>query len=397
MEHPVYQSQKMGCGYAAVKMMIIHHSKDDGYRYLPEPCADLKAPSLDDLINYAGESGLHLRAYRIDDPLNYFLKEAPYPQLVLVNEDGLSHLLYLRRVEPNKKEAVLFDPARGKRRMSLQGFLSIYAGISLEATGYLKAPAPKKPPRVRGILGNALAILAQSLSFILLFLGFYFVNGEREYPWALSFFLLFALSIPLQRLLLRKQMEQFDRRYLRKLDKIDISARKEAYANYLSYKGHIFKRAPNVAASFLLLGGFFLLLALNDVYMGFSILFLCLAYLFERRFIRPKLEKKKAELASLENELYRSVRTNPLAHEISQKAYRLSDAYALESAVFLFLSICLALASSLLNGVVELNYLLFCLMGMGLLREQLEKLSESLSPSTEYQLKHAYFLQHFAC
>ena len=110
--------------------MLWHYSKRKEYRYLDEPNCFDKAPSLSELIRYASQHGLKLRAYQYKNCCD-IKNNKVYPILVLLKEDGLSHLAYLERRVGHR--FILLDPARGKRSIRDLEFYNIFTGVFLQS------------------------------------------------------------------------------------------------------------------------------------------------------------------------------------------------------------------------------------------------------------------------
>jgi hypothetical protein len=71
-------------------MLLAHVYKRKEFAYLPEPPCYGVAPSLKEVIAYAGKHGLTLRGYKVSEKARFVLPKKK-PVLALIEEDGLSH------------------------------------------------------------------------------------------------------------------------------------------------------------------------------------------------------------------------------------------------------------------------------------------------------------------
>ena len=123
----VCQIQDKGCGYAAVKGLLVYLGLGEGYAYAYEPKAD-KAPSLKEVISYARGLGLGLEGYTCLGSDEAFA-ENELPVLALVEEGGEEHLVGIyKRLGTHY---LIADPMVGYRHIPIYSFQRKWTGIYL--------------------------------------------------------------------------------------------------------------------------------------------------------------------------------------------------------------------------------------------------------------------------
>ena len=144
MDNVAYQTTDHGCGFAAIKTLLILLSGDKRYRYASEPLVS-DAPNLAELLDYARGYGLALEGYAVTDK-DSFLSAVKPPVLLLLREDGALHAVVLSKIRGRK--ARLLDPGRGARSVDLATLSALMEGIYLKPIGFLGegTPAKKSPP-----------------------------------------------------------------------------------------------------------------------------------------------------------------------------------------------------------------------------------------------------------
>ena len=130
------QTEEAECGLACLAMVATHHGlKTDLPTLRKRFSLSLKGATMMDLTRMAGQLQLTPRALRAE------LEHLPQLQLPCVLHWDLNHFVVLVALRGSK--AVLHDPARGIRRLSLPELSKHFTGVVLELT-----PTPEFRPRV---------------------------------------------------------------------------------------------------------------------------------------------------------------------------------------------------------------------------------------------------------
>jgi ATP-binding cassette subfamily B protein RaxB len=130
------QTEEAECGLACLAMVASHHGlKTDLPTLRKRFSLSLKGATMMDLTRIAGQLQLTPRALRAE------LEHLPQLQLPCVLHWDLNHFVVLVALRGGK--AVLHDPARGIRRLSLTELSKHFTGVVLELT-----PTPEFRPRV---------------------------------------------------------------------------------------------------------------------------------------------------------------------------------------------------------------------------------------------------------
>lgn len=394
-DYQFFQVSENGCGYAAVKMLIAHEAKTSRYRYLPEPKVEEKAPALSDLIKYAGQHGLELKAYRLPSP-SQISQNHEFPLLCLLRENGLLHLVYLRSHRFGRYQ--ILDPAQGKRSLKEGEFLRLFTGVILQAASYKPRGNPPKPPSFGVGAERIAAGLVQSLSLVVIFIGFYFVDSEIKYPLA---FVLLAAYVGLQaisQVLTLRAMRRFDVRYLDGVARVPIGDRSLGYRHYLSFKAMIISRFSSFATTVLDLLVLTAMFASSDPYLGMALSGLYLLLLADVIFCSSTRRGRLADIDRMEKEVLGEIppsgkSTNLFA--LSEAGTRYAMGLNVRKGIYAAVELALAFLVTYFSKQFSLNHLLFCFMGLNALGEEADRLGGAIFQNEEYRKEEAYFLGHF--
>ena len=363
----VYQAQKKGCGFASVKMALCHASRRRDFAYAPERIIQGDAPSFAELITYAAKMGLQLLAFRCEK--ESLLKNEDYPLLLSVEENGLTHMVFLKE-EDLLGRFVVYDPSCGKRVFKKQELVEIFDGRYM-ALGEYKNVAPRfsrpKPFPNKSVFLSCLFSLSPiaSLSAGILLLGY---SGENMFI-ALPCFAFSLITLSLSRMFTSKQMERFDEQYLEMVDDDNLPTREERFVHYHRYKAAALSSLSRLLVSLLEVAAALAFFAFRDpllaFMMGTGLLLVTLEHLLddekearrkdaveklEYRYIHHRLrqEERLAILSTLSKESGRYFRslifreTLIIASAIALSAIAISissEQFALEQFLFYSLAI----------------------------------------------------------
>ena len=133
---PLLQAEAAECGLACLAMVAGHHGLRTDLPTLRQRFAlSLKGSTVADLVRMAGALQLNARAVRAE------MEHLPQLQLPCVLHWDLNHFVVLADLRHGK--AVIHDPARGVRHMTMDDVSKHFTGVVLELT-----PAAEFQPRV---------------------------------------------------------------------------------------------------------------------------------------------------------------------------------------------------------------------------------------------------------
>ncbi len=165
------QTEGAECGLACLAMVASHFGANLD---LPQARArfsvSLKGATMADLVRMAGTLGLTARALRAEP------EQLSQLQLPAILHWDFNHFVVLAEVRGD--EAVLHDPAHGRRRVSLAELSRHFTGVALELRpGAAFAPiAPKPPLRWRDLFGHVVGLKRSLAQILMLALGLELLN-----------------------------------------------------------------------------------------------------------------------------------------------------------------------------------------------------------------------------
>ncbi len=392
----ISQAQERGCGYAVVKMALVHCSRRRDFAYAPEPLAVIRSPSFADLVSYAQKNGLRLGCYKIRDRRD-LLNNKDYPLMVSIEEAGVSHLVYLLKHRGHK--FIFIDPARGKRAMKDEEFVAIFTGQYLKEEEYRECGVHYARPEPIPQTNRALLGLCSFAIQIFILLTMLFFGNGADYLFPLGFLLAAASFMIAQRGMLSSTMKQFDKAYLARVDDDDYRVRTRNLVHYHSYKAAAFASMPSLAANFGTLATGSLILTLNDRYMGLCICAIYLLAMIEHLFLIPRYERRKVELEEKEAR-YQSVsivkkKRAALLQDLTSDAYHLADYLSVRGLIIAGICIGLALFILYRNGDFVLNRFLFTAFAFFFIFHQVDALSKAGDLLATKRREEPYFALHF--
>ena len=260
----VFQSQAKGCGYAAIKMALIHASGREDFAYAPEPRIVSRAPSIADLVIYGERYGLCLEAYRVADPYE-LERNTEFPLLLVIKENRLTHMVYL--IRRTRRHYIVLDPAKGRRRLPLEKLHSLFTGAFLCERGYYeKVPLFKKKEPI----SRRAKVLDAGLSFapsLFLVAGLFCLDFAPLWV-GMALLGLGVTSLVAAKILKLHEFKQFDRRYGNRLLVDDEKDRTMLYTHFCAYKGLAFSTLGGFLTSFLEIASVFAMFLYRDFISG---------------------------------------------------------------------------------------------------------------------------------
>jgi ATP-binding cassette, subfamily B, bacterial CvaB/MchF/RaxB len=166
----VLQSEAAECGLACLAMVAAHAGLHTDLPTLRQRFSlSLKGVTLADLVRMAGQLGLQSR------PLRAEMEHLSELQLPCVLHWDLNHFVVLTEVKGDR--AVVHDPARGVRRLSLEAVSKHFTGVVLELSpaADFQLRVEKQTVSIRQLLGRVTGLrrsLAQIFALALALEGF---------------------------------------------------------------------------------------------------------------------------------------------------------------------------------------------------------------------------------
>ncbi len=399
MENISFQTQDKGCGFASVRTALAALSKKRRYLYAPEPRIGLQAPTLAEIMAYAGDYGLTLAPFRAKSP-EEILPNRNFPLLINLLEDGHLHMVVLQR--KRGRRFLLLDPIRGRRVLSGSELVALFEGSYLSVEGFQEKGEglPKaKPCFNRG--HTALAILLSLFPAPLLLLGFVFLNDGSSSK-SLSFlmaagvaFLLSGLG-KLHRLYLSRE---FDAHYSPHLLHPSPKRRQELYLHYHAYKRLRFASIPGgvfLVAEVISLVVFF---CLSDWTLGLAIMSASLLIMIDFLVEYPFIEARERRVEEAERLfLSENGNTQQIAGDLSRLLHlgaTHGDHLCIRDFVLTAVMVGLGITFALSSGPFSLTRLIFYVLSLLFIAREVDKTLVFFSKSEQRAKEEAYFRGHF--
>jgi ATP-binding cassette, subfamily B, bacterial CvaB/MchF/RaxB len=160
------QTEAAECGLACLAMVAAHYGHRSDLPTLRQRFSlSLKGATLADLVRMAGQLQLNARALRAE------MEHLPDLQMPCVLHWDLNHFVVLKEVR--RGVAVIHDPARGVRRMSLARVSRHFTGVVLELTPQLdfQPRTERQAVTLRHLLGRVTGLKRSLLQILTLALA----------------------------------------------------------------------------------------------------------------------------------------------------------------------------------------------------------------------------------
>ena len=392
----IYQAQEKGCGYAAIKNLLAYN----GFAHaesLAEPPIEDKAPSLGELIAFAGNFGLTLSGYKFLEPGALSTCDS-FPLLLMLEEEGNSHLVMAKKKK--KDRYLILDPASGESWQKEEDLLPKFSGVYLRQLSYEskqekgEAVTPLKRPLIAYVLP-----LFPVLEAALAFFAIMFFSNVSNFSLLLLFVAAYCLLILSRSVFLMAAMEHFDAQWSGGLAMREKEERKDALKHYLAYKKASIVPWVNLPENIACFAFVFFLVAVNEPLFACLTLIPFAAFFLDKLVARKKRKKEIDKINAEEKAFLESEDT------IGKRMGMLSDLFSsltvytrkeLSKKAILVL---LCLASSclgLLSGEFASNrFLLFVFSSLYLLSLGEKIFLDAESIQTERR-ERSYFYHHFA-
>jgi ATP-binding cassette subfamily B protein RaxB len=162
----ILQTEGAECGLACLAMIAARHGFDSDLATLRlRFSVSMKGATMADLVRVAGLLHLNPRAVRAE------MEHLPQLELPCILHWDLNHFVVLKEVSGGR--AVIHDPARGVRRLSLAEVSRHFTGIALELTpeADFRPGVEKQTVRLRQLLGRVTGLKRSLVQIFLLALA----------------------------------------------------------------------------------------------------------------------------------------------------------------------------------------------------------------------------------
>lgn len=352
MNYFIYQGNDYDCGFASLKNLLANFTKDKSYLYIPK--GDKKENfTLSDLFGIAGTYGFNLESYSCDEDYYDKLK---CPSLTLI--DG-NHVVMIKRV--TKRRIVFLDPNVGKVSLPKEKFLLKWRKIVMEIEPV--NPALKLPKLRLEILPLKTRIFSSVISLIsigILIGSFYLLNNQKNAWFSFIFLGIFAGTLVIEKLILSKEVYQFDKRFIPLYFDQDKNKTKLSYIDFMGFKTKYFTQNKELISSIIIAFTVTFLLCLNDFRNVFVLLALILLKMLEKILLSKSEDKLKRKVNESENKCFKDVK-NFSGHAL--RANCLANEQILIGAIknifFMIVSFGFALLMMLVTNNTGCNFVIF--------------------------------------
>ena len=201
----IAQNGKHDCAFACLAMMLANYQHDRNYLFLQH---EDKQYSFKDLIGIAKEYHLYLLGVSFSDEME-ILKNEQFPiTVILKEEEDVSHSVIVSKIK--KDNVYIYDPAKGKRKLTLDYFLDHWNKKALIFKGMSKTKCPIIPPDFISKEDKIVLPVLQILSGLSLFIGTYFISKDSLIVIPVIFMGAFIVFELLFRSSLIKAMKKMD-------------------------------------------------------------------------------------------------------------------------------------------------------------------------------------------
>ena len=392
----VYQTQEKGCGFAAVKMALIHISGDRRYAYVAEPSVSA-SPDIATLLSYAREYGLRLRALKTPVP-HELLDAAEFPLILALRKDGPLHLAFV----PSRrgKWFRVLDPARGPYWAKGEDLLASFTGIYMKIESYEEGsePFPPHPGKVSHPLESALSALLALLPMALMSLGLALLDFSFSAWIVLATFIATIAASLVQRWSTLAAMRRFDKRYLSGIDAALLGQRKDLYVHYHAYKKAAIVSRGEVIGRFATVAAGFVVLLFHDVFLASACAIgLALLTIFHFAFSPVLREMGRQAMADEERYLHGSLdalQRRETLTAISSRAERYGRILGLKEGLVLLMGLGLASFACYCASSFALQPFLFAFITVSFFLFEGERIFEIEPVLAEKEREETYFRVH---
>lgn len=352
MSYFIFQGNDYDCGFASLKNLLANFAKDKSYLYIPKGNKKDNF-TIADLVEIAETYGFQLEPYTCDE--DYFNK-IKTPSLAIIN---CNHVVMVKKV--SKQSITYLDPEVGQVKVSKQKFLQNWQKIVVEIEPV--KPPEKLPKLRREILPLKTRIFSSLISLIcigILIGSFYLLNNQSNAWFSFIFLGVFAATLIVEKVLLSKEVYQFDKKFIPLYFEEKKNRDKICYVDFMSFKQKYFVENRELLSSIILAFTITFLLCLNDFRNVFVLLALILLKTLEKILFSKSEDNLKRKIIESENKCCldknnfsgHALRANCLANEQILIS-------AIKNVFFMVVSFAFALLMMFITGNSGCNYVIF--------------------------------------
>lgn len=271
MKYHCLQLESDDCGFACLKMMLAHNSKNRDYLRLIQQ-EKHGAYSMRDLCEEGQKFHLVLEGYEIDG-----YDRLRFPCILLVKIKDAKHYILLEKIKRNR--VFFFDPTFGEACLPLERLEEISERKVLMAEPSAVFIPERRKTNGFGSCGTVIFLFFQLLAFFL----FSFENGEFHVSF-LWIFLLFLFAYLGGKLHLYRSMKRYDSEVIYPI--LAYSSDEKILDGEYALKRDLFIYHQKIIATAVMFGFSLFVLLVNDGWNAIPIAFLSVSEIFRRSILR---------------------------------------------------------------------------------------------------------------
>ncbi|MCF0112774.1 MAG: hypothetical protein HUJ60_02230 [Bacilli bacterium] len=389
----IYQAQAKGCGYAAVKMALVHASGRRDFAYADEPDAE-EAPSLNALIDYAGKHGLVLRPYRLEKPRE-LRKNRDYPVLAVCEEDGRSHMVYVQGYR--HKKFIVFDPASGVQKLGSNEFFARFSGVYLALGEYEEKGEAFKKKRPISLADTAHSISLSIVPVVLIGASILLLGTELPKYLSVIAFVFGLLSLIASYAFTRRVSRRFVRDHSAPLLCENDNLRQERFKRFEAYFRTAFSGKNQAVVAFFSALGIGVVLAFRDAFLGYAIAVSMAVYGLLAVFDGPLLSREAKELGRMESFFLRGDAEHRRASyfALRKQAERYGDHLFVRELVFFAVASAISFVFLAPQGRLSFDAFVYYFFGIVYFLMKMDEGRRALELEEERRKEEPYFVRTF--
>ena len=347
------------CAFTCLAMMLAHYQKDKNYLFLKHEDREY---SFKELVYFAESFNVTLQGIKMETAGGLVgFDKLPCIATIKTSEKTF-HSVFL--LKATRKYVTFFDPANGKRRVTLNEFEEMWSGKALVVKNYMKYPCPVTPPTFIAKKDKITLPIWQILSGVSLLSGTYFISRDSLIFIPITLFSLFVIF----ELVFRENLVAAMRRMGQEIASYEIDVKNGKYYDFYvdteKYRKAALTKTPNIIYTMLIAIFIIIILILNGT---INLTYIAIAFgyaMIEAFVINPLIEAKAKEIGEDEKSISRSENSEEYIHysQIArEKAYHL----VIVKTVMTYLGVAIMLVVTVLvmalSQVVSVTYVVFYL------------------------------------
>lgn len=362
----IYQTNVNECGFASLKMMLTHLTKDERYLYLVPTKKNNEMYSLYDLKNIAYQYGLNLEGYFINNQNDFLTINTPFIYVYQL-KDGNKHAVFVKKI--GKFISKIYDPSLGRHYyLNKKIIKEITSGVEIlkivdfHLINNEKLHTPKLIERKTFIKIYTLEILA----ILAYFLSAYYVDQESYFLYPIIFIVIGVLLAIFYKLSIYKAMKQFDEQFIHYTFDENSNKREDNYRLMHATKSGLLSTTSNMIITLISALAINVILIANNLYALFVLITCLFLVLFDTIFILPSVKKKMVILEHDERKLFLNNKLTKIQYLnnyglVKNKTYKIARLIDLKKIVMYFLLLVMVLLMSAITNNANIFFVLFYL------------------------------------